>query len=895
MKKMTSYEIRNTWLTFFKKHNHLILASESLIPKNDKSLLWINSGVATLKNYFSGKENPPHKNLANSQKAIRTNDITNVGQTSRHHTFFEMLGNFSIGGYFKQQAIQLAYDLLILEYEIDINKLYITVFDEDQLTYDEWIKHGIPANRIIKCGKDRNFWDVGSGPCGPCTEIFYDRGSEFDPQNLGEKLFFEDLENDRYVEIWNIVFSQYNNDGNNNYTELSRKNIDTGAGLERLACISQKANTNFDTDLFMPIIETTNQFTSNKYDCNNYFNPTPSQTKINLYHKVIADHVRAAVFAIADGAIPYNKDRGYVLRKLIRRVIVMFHKLNINQNIFSDLVKIAISIISDHYDYLIAEQAKIIEILNREYVVFNKTLKKGLKIFEESVDQKTFDKNKLFKLVETYGFPFELIQELANEKNIELDVDGFNELFKKHQVISSSNNEKNALYIQNGELLKLDTDFEFVYKTDSLKANVLKLFDKDLQPVESLQNQEGYIVLDKSNFYATSGGQLHDFGTINKTIFVDDVFKGPNLQHIHHASQISLKTGDTVNLQIDLKNRELTRNNHSVEHLIHATLCLLVDPNIKQEGAFKSAKKVTFDFKHHERLSEDKLEEIENKINDVINQKIESEVLHLSLEEAKAIGAKAYFEDVYKKIKSKLRVVKMGDYSIELCGGTHVDNTYEIESFKIIDFYPKGSGSWRIEGITTNDTISEWTNNKITDINDELLDLKIKYQQLHKHNEALDKLFNYDIKNINLTELIKLHQEVKASFLSFKHECDKQTAINEIQLVKTNFASCSQSQNNIKSYIFENLTNKNIFNALNELINENSETIFMAFNIVDNEKIQYIFSTNVKNKINLNSYISELNKITDGRGGGKPNIVQGGCRFDQIDNVKKWIKQTINA
>ncbi|RJS93433.1 alanine--tRNA ligase, partial [Ureaplasma urealyticum] len=353
MLKLSTNEIRKKWIEFFESKDHLFIEPKSLIPKNDPTLLWINSGVSTLKDYFSGKVKPPHKRLVNSQKAIRTNDIFNVGLTSRHHTFFEMLGNFSIGDYFKKEAIDWAYEFLINVLKIDVKKLWVTVFEDDQFTNDEWIKLGIIKEQIIKCNRDRNFWDVGNGPCGPCTEIHYDRGERFDPNKIGSKLILEDIENDRYVEIWNIVFSQFNNDGHNNYTELLQKNIDTGAGLERIACISQDVPTNFDSDVFMRITKSVEQFSEYKYDMNEYFHPNVTQNKINFAYKVIADHMRATVFAIADGAIPSNKERGYILRRLIRRTMVLVRRLNINNLLWVDAVVDAIaSTMGDFYTYL---------------------------------------------------------------------------------------------------------------------------------------------------------------------------------------------------------------------------------------------------------------------------------------------------------------------------------------------------------------------------------------------------------------------------------------------------------------------------------------------------------------------------------------------------------------
>ncbi len=874
MKKMTSQEIRQTWLNYFKNNDHFEVESASLIPVNDNSLLWINSGVATLKKYFSGKENPPHPNLTNSQKSIRTNDIFNVGVTARHHTFFEMLGNFSVGGYFKEHAIELAFNLLTKEFEISLEDLYFTVFEEDQVAYDKWVSLGVNPKKILKCGRDRNFWDVGSGPCGPCTEIHYDRGPKYDPKGIGEKLFFEDIENDRYVEIWNIVFSEFNNDGNNNYTPLLRKNIDTGAGLERIACISQDVPTNFDTDLFQTVIQKIQTKSKYKYDMQAYFGNDKKQHKINLAYKVIADHARASVFAIADGAIPSNKERGYILRRLIRRLVVKCHTLEINDNIFVDIVDSIIEVMKGYYPYLIEQRDKVIAVLNKEYDIFKKTLDQGFKLYKESIDtkKKTIAPEIVFKLVETYGFPIELIKELAEDDGLTIDEAKFEELFRHHQDISRSRQNEVAMSTQNGELINLDTPFKFHYDKTQMDAKVMKLYDEDFKPIDTL-NGNGFVVLDNSCLYATSGGQLHDTGLI-KGFEVDNVIKGPNLQHIHHVRDAEgLKTGETVHISHDEHRRSLLMKNHSVEHLIHASLGKLVDKNIKQEGAFKSPEKVTFDFQYHEKLTPAKLKEIEAWINDVIKQSIDVAVLEVTLEEAQKLGAKAYFEDVYKKVKGKLRMIKMGDVSTELCGGTHVSNTNDIEVFKIIDFHSRAAGSWRVEGITSFETVNNYINSKKDTIKKEIANIE-SAPFANATLKAQIKKINFDA---DITDIIAQYNDIVEEYKALKMEYDKANAKNQIAEIKKTLSQDGK----LVVVEAQDWDNKNVFNALTEIINEKQDSIFAVFNKVD-DKIQYMLATNAKNKVNLNETIKELNTFSNGKGGGKPNFVQGGC----ASNVK---------
>lgn len=901
MKKMLSNEIRQKWLNFFVKNDHLLLPPVSLIPNNDPTLLWINSGVATLKDYFSGKENPPYVNLTNSQKAIRTNDIENVGVTARHHTFFEMLGNFSIGGYFKEHAIELAYNFLINELKIPLNKLYFTVYQEDDIAYNKWIELGVDKKHIIKCNRDRNFWDVGSGPCGPCTEIYYDRGEKYDPNHLGEKLFLNDIENDRYIEIWNIVFSEFNNDGNNHYTPLKRKNIDTGAGLERFCCIMQDVPTNFDTDLFMGIINSIESFSQKKYVVDAYFNDDEKQNKINLAYKVIADHTRALVMAIADGAIPSNKDRGYILRRLIRRIIVKQLFLDIKENIFPVIIDAVIKIMQTYYDSLKSQRERIVLILNNEYNIFQKTLKNGFKLFNECVKQKKLDKNTIFKMVDTYGFPIELIQELANEHHLNLDLKGFEELFKKHQEISHGNKSAIAMEQQNSELLSLNTPFTFLYDQNKIQAKVLKLYDENFNSVNTLENS-GWVVFDQSCFYATGGGQLHDFGYVNYSCEVDDVIKGPNLQHIHHLNNIDqLNIGQVCELEINQHLRDLVTRNHSVEHLLHITLVKKIDASIKQEGAFKSPEKVTFDFHYHQKINKDQLSLIENTINNIIQKKIPVEVLFLSLDEAKKMGAMAYFEDVYKKIKGNLRVVKMGDESIELCGGTHVKNTGDIEVFKIIDCYPKGAGSWRIEAITSFETLKKYENEKkkmilsrINQINEELINNHIDDKKISK---IIKQIMN---DNLLLDEQLEKLKIIEQLFINAKAIHQKNINDQQIKTIKESINF--NDSNNYLILSFNNFDNKNIFMALSECINEKNNKIFILINYI-NDKTQYLIAANSQyvndHKINLNDLIKIMNTHFDGKGGGKNYFVQGGTnqtipkeKFELIvkDYIKKCVK-----
>lgn len=900
MNKLNGNQIRQKWLDFFKSKGHYVIESKSLVPVNDPSLLWINSGVATLKNYFSGKSVPPAVRLTNSQRCLRTNDIENVGVTARHQTLFEMLGNFSIGDYFKKEAINFAYELLINEYQLEKEKLYITVFEEDKETYQYWLDLKINPNHIIKCDKSRNFWDLGQGPCGPCTEIYYDRGIKYDPKQIGEKLFKEDIENDRYVEIWNIVFSQFNNDGNNNYTELSVKNIDTGSGLERLASVIQEVPTNFDTDLFLPIIKEIQKFTTKTYNIDDYFLNDLEKHKIQISFRVIADHIKACVFAIADGITPGPKDRNYIVRRLIRRAIVHAFKLNIDNKFFEPVVKKIIEIYQDFFVYLKDQSEFIIKTIVNEENIFNKTIKSGLDFFNNALENNQLDGKTIFKLVETYGFPIELIKELADEKQLKLDWASFNQLFKEHQDISKSNKNVIAIEKQNKNLLEFHDISTFDYHQQKIKAKVIALFDENFNCVNKIKNSSGYVVFDKTVIYATSGGQRFDNGYAKKmfhpTIYFDNVIKAPNLQHLHHFKKANIKLNQKFLLWHDPQWRNLIRKNHSLEHILHSALKKVISPTIKQEGAFKSAEKATLDFTYPERLTDLQLNNIEQEIRKVIKNKIPIQVIMTDLEGSKKLNAIAYFNDEYKK-HDKLRVIKMDDYSIELCGGTHVDNTAEIEDCYIVDCSSRGTGSWRIEIISSYETIKKYFENQLSKIKEKLHEIKNQIIELKINDQTFLKHFNeFKLPNsINeLREAKHKINELVSTFQKIKIEANKKQIQNEVKKLKLKFQDAIK--NDIAIVFLENIAQKEINLVLNDLTNENPNNLFVVFNKTA-DKIQYFVAIkNPSNKYDANEVIKKINQKYAGRGGGKNNFAQGGTTRILTENqISSDIKNIISG
>ncbi|MGL4647545.1 MAG: alanine--tRNA ligase [Mycoplasmoidaceae bacterium] len=925
MKKLTTDKIRKEWLDFFKKNKHYILESQSLVPVNDSSLLWINSGIATLKRYFSGIDSPISNRLANSQRCVRTNDIENVGVTSRHHTFFEMLGNFSIGDYFKKEAIKYAYDFLVKKLEIPKSKLYITVFKDDDEAYDAWVKIGISKKNIIKCDKERNFWDIGSGPCGPCTEIYYDRGKKFDPKDQGIKLFEKDLENDRYVEIWNIVFSEFNNDGKGNLSPLSRKNIDTGAGLERLASIFQGVPTDFDTDTFKPIILAINKFAKESYDEKAYFGKSKKQKGINKNYIIIADHLKAATFMIADGVYPSGKDRGYVLRRLIRRAIVSWKILGIKEDIFKDIIQAIIKAMKSYYPYLVKKEKEIIEVLTKEYDSFSHTISECRDLFINALQLKKIDGKTLFNLVDTHGFPLEIIKEmekndnskdtkkdnleiitslfdlskskeLKNIKALEIDFKAFNKAFQKHREVSKADKKKVGLEVQNQELVDLKVPSQFLYNTSSLLGEVVALFDKDFKKVNQLKNEDGYVVLNETCFYATSGGQIFDKGTINEANVID-VFKGPNGQHIHKVEHADLKMKESYFASINVKDRARIAANHTTEHLLHSALKAILDPNIKQEGAFKSPEKLTFDFQFNRKPTEEEIIKIEEWIKDKIDQDIKIDVLMMPLEEAKAIGAIAYFEDKYKKIDGDLRVIKMGEYSTELCGGTHLSRTKTIQDFKIVNLTSKGSNSWRIEAITTDYNIKKFLLDLIEKSAENVNRMMKEYKQMNIRSiKFIDTLSLFKECLLEpkkyFNKITKIEAELKTTFDLLKNEYEKNREGTLIKSLKEKFDAKILY---LEGIIIKNVNAKTINHSLTELIHEYPEKTFFVINILE-DKIQYFGAQNEKNtKRDVNEIIQKMNKISNGRGGGKINFAQGGTNdLSSLEKLKSVILVGLN-
>lgn len=690
------------WLDFWKSKGHSVEPSANLVPVNDPTLLWINSGVATLKKYFDGSVIPDNPRITNAQKSIRTNDIENVGKTARHHTMFEMLGNFSIGDYFRDEAIEWGFELLTSPewFAFPKDKLYMTYYPDDVDSYNRWIALGVEPSHLIPL--EDNFWEIGAGPSGPDTEIFFDRGTDFDPENIGIRLLEEDIENDRYIEIWNIVLSQFNADPavpRSEYKELPNKNIDTGAGLERLAAIFQGAKTNFETDLFLPIIREVEKISGKTYD----------QDGDNMSFKVIADHIRALSFAIGDGALPGNEGRGYVLRRLLRRASMHGQRLGITEPFLYKLVETVGNIMESYYPEVLEKRAFIEKIVKSEEESFARTIHTGSQFAEQLMDKlaaegkSEIDGRDIFKLYDTYGFQVELTEELAEHRGMTLDIAGFEAAMKEQQNRARASVVKGgSMGMQNETLAAITEESTFVYGQTALEAS-LSVIVADNARTEAVSEGQALLVFDQTPFYAEMGGQVADHGFVKNAAgdivaTVIDVQKAPNGQPLHTVElSASISVGQTYTLEIETKRRKGVEKNHTATHLLHAALHNIIGEHATQAGSLNEKDFLRFDFTHFEAVTAEELRRIEEEVNEQIWNAIPVVTVETDIDTAKEMGAMALFGEKYGK---EVRVVTIGDYSVELCGGTHVGNTAEIGIFKILKEEGIGSGTRRIIAVT---------------------------------------------------------------------------------------------------------------------------------------------------------------------------------------------------
>ncbi|PHD29652.1 alanine--tRNA ligase [Bacillus wiedmannii] len=877
MKQLTGAQIRQMFLDFFQEKGHAVEPSASLVPHEDPSLLWINSGVATLKKYFDGRVIPQNPRITNAQKSIRTNDIENVGKTARHHTFFEMLGNFSIGDYFKEEAITWAWEFLTSDKWIGFDKelLSVTIHPEDEEAFTIWNeKMGVPKERIIRL--EENFWDIGEGPSGPNTEIFYDRGEAYG-NDFSDPELYPGGENERYLEVWNLVFSQFNHNPDGSYTPLPKKNIDTGMGLERMTSIVQNVPTNFDTDLFMPMIGATESISGEKY--------RNGDLEKDMAFKVIADHIRTVTFAVGDGALPSNEGRGYVLRRLLRRAVRYSKKLNINRPFMFELVPVVGEVMKDFYPEVLEKKDFIAKVVKNEEERFHETLHDGEAILAEVITKAKEEKTTVisgvdaFRLYDTYGFPIELTEEYAEEAGMTVDQEGFeSEMEKQRERARAARQDVDSMQVQGGVLGEVKVASEFVgYGTVATESNVVALV-KNGEYTDSLQaGEEGQLMLDVTPFYAESGGQIADRGYLladGVKVLVKDVQKAPNGQNLHKVvvEEGTLTKDAAVKAIIDTKNRSSVVKNHTATHLLHQALKDVLGTHVNQAGSLVTSERLRFDFSHFGQVQADELEKIERIVNEKIWESIDVEISQKAIEEAKEMGAMALFGEKYGDV---VRVVQVGDYSLELCGGCHVDNTASIGIFKIVAESGIGAGTRRIEAVTgksayelMNDQVGLLkeaagkmkTNPK--DILTRVDGLFAEVKQLQKENESLAaKLSN--IEAGNLTDSVMTVDGVN------------------VLAAKVNVAD----MNNLRT-MMDDLKNK-------------LESAVVVLASVNDDKVNILAGVTkdlISQGYHAGKLVKEVASRCGGGGGGRPDMAQaGGKNPAQVEEALAFVQEYVKS
>ena len=893
MEKLTSNEIRNKWISFFESKGHKVMESAPLVPQGDDSLLFINAGVTPLKKYFDGTVVPDNKRIVTIQKCIRTNDIDNVGVTKSHQTFFEMMGNFSIGDYFKSEALEFAYEFLTSPewMGIDKDKIYVTVYTKDDEAYNKWAELGLDKSHIIRL--DGNFWEIGEGPCGPDSEIFYDRGVEYDKEGDAFLKFSRDEDQSRYIEIWNNVFSQFNSKNGvdrDDYQELPHKNIDTGAGLERWCCIFQGVDSTFETDLFTPIIEKIAQLAGKEYTQ-------------EMPYKVIADHIRAVVMALSDGAIFENTGRGYVLRRLLRRSVRMGKKLGINDSFLYKLVDVVVDTMKDSYKELVDTKAVVKTQILQEEELFHNTLEAGerklYQLISTSTD-KTISGYDVFKLYDTYGFPFELTLEYLEEEGFTTDKEFMRYMNEARQLAKNSHKKDNSMSIQNEVLLSFKTPSEVLYDVYEMESKVIGLI-KDGQLVDKLDS-DGYIILDKTCFYATGGGQVCDTGAIKNANFkakIIDVVKAPNGQNLHKAQIVegSVSLNDICTIKIMEDKRLDTAANHSSVHILQKTLQEVLSSNIHQAGSYVDNERLRFDFTYTGKIYEEQAVEIEKAVNEKISQNIDTVIREMPLEEAKKLGAMALFNEKYKDI---VRVVQIGD-SIELCGGTHVKNTSEIEKFAIIKLESKGSNLYRIEA-TTKHNVEQLVGEVVKSYTEEIR----KY--LSKAKSILDEAQSL---GIDLEFNVVLDQEGTSSYKDIIYSKNELGYVqNEVRLLekKLKDEKVKLESNNIEEYLnnVEEINGvkavllrtsgkeTNVLKSLADaLINMLGKSLVFIANVNDGN-VMFICRSSCD--IHAGLTVKRASQLSDGNGGGSPTFAQGGGKtIENLDKIFNLIREDIEG
>lgn len=890
---MTHDDIRQTWFRFFKEKGHKVYESAPLVPIGDDSLLWINAGVTPLKKYFDGSEVPENRRIVNIQKCIRTNDIENVGITKRHQTFFEMMGNFSVGDYFKNEAIEFAFELLTSEeyFGVDKNLLYVTVYKDDEDAKKRWIEVGLDKTHIVPL--EGNFWEIGEGPCGPDSEIFYDRGEKYDPNGDALELFKKDEDQERYVEIWNNVFSQFNSKegvDRKNYKELPSKNIDTGAGLERWCCIFQDVDSNFETDLFQPIIKHIAELANIDYVGQKEF-------------KIIADHIRAITFALSDGAGFENIGRGYVLRRLLRRSVRFGKNIGIECPFMYKIVSDVVDVMKEAYPNLTERRGEVEATVLEEEKLFLKTLELGERRLKELVKDSPDGKisgEEAFKLYDTYGFPFELTEEYLKDLGYQVSKEEFEQYMNAQKELAKKNvKSTSSMASQKKVLLDFKDKSEFAYGIYRVKSKIIAIFSKD-ERVDSIDH-DTYIATERTCFYAESGGQVSDTGMIigdNFKARVVDVFKAPNGQHIHKLRLLDGKitVKDECELIIDKDRRKRIECNHSSVHILQYSLQQVVSNTIKQAGSYVDDERLRFDFTYTGKMNDEKLLEVEEFANNMIQQNLIVSTEIMPLDKAKKLGAMALFSEKYGE---KVRVVKIGK-SIELCGGTHASNTSEIKKLSIYSCESKGSNVYRIEA-TTNDKIEQILFETIKPYNDEKVKLLMKAREILEESRKSGMRLEFDVDITNdkpeyykdiiysKNELQYVHHEVKQLEKKY-YELKEKSTLENLDIYKEKMKVI----NGVQTIIME-VENKDINllkSVIDALINEMDNAFIFIMNIKDNKNINFLAKSS--SFVNAGEIVKDASLRSEGNGGGSKVFAQGGGKTtDNIYEIKKHIERVI--
>ncbi|MBS6719923.1 MAG: alanine--tRNA ligase [Peptoniphilus harei] len=853
MKYLGLHDIRTEFLKFFESKGHFILPSFSLIPKNDKSLLLIGAGMAPMKKFFTGEEVPPAKRVTTCQKCIRTGDIDNVGLTDRHATFFEMLGNFSFGDYFKHEVIPWAWEFLTVNLEIPKEDLWVTVYKDDDEAFNIWKDViGIPEEKIIRLGKEDNFWELEVGPSGPCSEIYVDRGLEYgsvDERPGGE--------GDRFIEVWNLVFTQFDKDEEGNYNPLSHPNIDTGMGLERIATVLQKTDNIFEIDAIKDIIGEISKLSGKKYG---------EDKKSDISFRVITDHIRAMTFMISDTIVPSNEGRGYVLRRLIRRAARHGRKLGIKRAFLFEIADMVIDSWGDQYKELKENRESIKEIIRREEEKFLETIDGGLVRLNSNIEEmkasgeKLLDGKKAFKLYDTYGFPIDLTEEILKEEGLDVDMAGFKrEMDDQKKRAREARDDKNVGWAnQDNKHLFEGLSNEFLgYEKNECQGKIIRIISSDDEIVDSInKGEKGIVILDKTTFYGESGGQVGDTGEIISDKFklkVTDTKKTKDGLHLHFVEVEEGKLEKApVKAFIDVKRRNNIRRNHSVTHLLHRALKDVLGNHVNQAGSLVMPDKMRFDFSHFEAMSKEEIDKVEKIVNEKIFEALPVETKITNLEEAKEMGAIGLFEDKYH---GEVRVLSMGDYSRELCGGTHVSNTSEISMFKILSESGISNGIRRIESIT-GPAVLKYLN----ELKDEQEDIAKELKS--NREEILQKI------KLNIKSLKEANKEIE----KLEHDMAKDQISGLLDSVK--------NKNGI-NYVIKKFDGVDV-NTLRDLADEVRNkvgSVVVLFATVNEGKLNFICAVSkdlVEKKIAAGKLIKEIAKVAGGGGGGRPDMATAG-------------------